>query len=233
MLAIKDAQKSIIFSRGVKTVVPNYLKHTNDERQLSPSHPDYSPTTEFKPRRLFESSLSPTPVTRRRLAATRGESPTRQPSLRTAKGPRPNVARRLFTVEIPVQESNQKDESTAIGHVGMGSKPVSGGGWTTSSSSSSSSVSASQGIHNIKAKALKAGIKQGAMSSSMVIAHAHGPPRGSVTRQDTYIPPQTRAAAAAAVRPAQSAASSVPSLLPRTSPRTRGGANSVSKPIRH
>lgn len=178
----------------MRTVVANPYKEPRGSKRLSPSHEDYSPSAEFVPKLLFPTSPSPTPESRTRRGAAGLGSPTRLPPPKTSTK---SVARNLFANEIAAQEKKAKGkgkpEPEVVGEDDIFSSPAivptSAGGWATSSSSSrSSSVSESQGVHNVKAKALKEGIRRGAMSGSMVIAQARGPARGHapLERQDTF-----------------------------------------------
>lgn len=164
----------------------NHLKRNPEEpdpSRLSPSNSDYSPSAAFAPKLLFPSSTaSPTPKSKTRIATDqRPESPTRHQRTRTASSSKPNpqpVARKLFTSEIAATAAKTHE----------GKKPTS---WAESSTSSSStSLSEGHGALNIKAKAMKEGIKKGIMSTSMVIAHAHGPIRSNerpgIQREDTF-----------------------------------------------
>lgn len=176
----------------MRTVVVNPYKEPSGSRgRLSPSHEDYSPSAEFVPKLLFPTSPTPASRTRRGAAA----SPTRAAA---PKAPVKSIARNIFAVEIAEQDKKAKGKGKTEPKVEaeedlFTTSPIvvstTAGGWATSSSSSrSSSVSESQGVHNVKAKALKEGIKRGAMSGSMVIAHTTGPVRGHapLERQDTF-----------------------------------------------
>jgi hypothetical protein len=170
----------------VKVPTLNHLKRNPEEpdpSRLSPSNSDYSPSAAFVPKLLFpSSSTSPTPKSKTHIATDQSPgSPRRHQRTRNASSSGSNlhsVARKLFTSEIAATAAKAHEEK----------KPTS---WAESSTSSSStSLSEGHGALNVKAKAMKQGIKRGIMSTSMVIAHAHGPIRSNerpgIQREDTF-----------------------------------------------
>ncbi|KAF8308222.1 hypothetical protein DL93DRAFT_2171284 [Clavulina sp. PMI_390] len=197
---INERESITYVFRGVKVHQPNFLKRRAGENPaaLSPSNSDYSPTAAFEPRMLFpDAPTSPTPKSRTRggarAAPENPTTPTRQikglPS-RSGKSSSKPVARKLFAEEIasaskPSATSNEDD---LFGTSGSALKPLSRAG--SSTSSSSAALSEGHGALNVKARALKRGIRKGEMSASMAHAHAHGPvrPAGltSLKREDTF-----------------------------------------------
>lgn len=103
-------------------------------------------------------------------------SPTRQQKTSSSNPNLQPVARKLFASELdaPTQTHEEK-------------KPIS---WADTSTSSSTSLPEGHGALNVKAKAMKEGMKKGVMSTRMVIAHAHGPirpnERPGMQREDTF-----------------------------------------------